>query len=49
MKLCAPKTKVIQKQKNVPNFNDDNETLQLNPKFNHPNMKVQLIPVKSAA
>ena len=46
MRLCDPKVKVLLKKVNKPVFGND-EPIRLNPKFNSPSIKINLMPQKT--
>jgi len=49
MKMCNPKTQILMKEKSkVPKF-EPNEKIRLNQKFVHNNIRLNLIPMPSAA
>jgi hypothetical protein len=48
MKLCNPKTMVISKQNKNPNFKNPNEEFKLNENFEFNNIRINLIPKKTA-
>lgn len=46
MSFCNPKTKLLLKEVNKPEFKDE-EKIKVNPKFSQPSLRINLIPVKT--
>ena len=46
--LCNPKVKLLEKGVNKPTFDDDNEVIKLNLKFQNPALRVNVVPVANA-
>jgi hypothetical protein len=47
--LCNPKVKLLEKGVNKPTFDDENEVIKLNLKFQNPALRVNVVPVANAA
>lgn len=45
--LCNPKVRVLDKQIKKPTLDNPDELISFNPKFNNPNIRVNVIPVQN--